>query len=146
MRELLLLAAVGLLPCAVGYTYDVVLPGHTPWSCFSERCASWADANATVRSYWGSERALASAGRACAMPAKAVQGPLSEACSGEGKKGYALDGWCLCDATDATPAWARGSWSWCRPPADAPTQVGTRRHTSHTCFPLRLLSTCGDVR
>ena len=121
MRTLLL----GLLPCSShGYTHDVVLPAHTPWSCFSGRCASWSEANATVQAYWNSPTALASAARACAMPAKAVQGPLSKACSGAGKPGYALDGWCLCDTADpATPAWSRGSWSWCKPPADAPTQI-----------------------
>ena len=88
--------AVSLLLPAAAYTYDVVLPRHTPWSCFSGRCANWSGANATVQSYWGSPRVLATAGSACAMPAKAVQGPLSTSCDGSGRKGYALDGWCLC--------------------------------------------------
>ena len=123
-RTLTAMAAAAILhsTAVLAYTYDVVLPGHTPWDCFSGRCANWSEMNGTLQSYWGSPRALAGAGTGCAMPAKAVQGPLSKGCSGAGRTGYALDGWCMCDTAGA-PNWTQGSWSWCKPPPDAPTQI-----------------------
>ena len=84
-----LLSLLCLLASTTGYTHDVVLPLHTPWHC--ARCASWSNANSTTASYWDSASTLASAGRACAMPAKAVQGPQDADCSGSSCPNYALD-------------------------------------------------------
>ena len=116
-------AAVLHSAAVLAYTYDLVLPGHVPWDCFTGRCANWSEMNGTLHSYWGSSQALADAGSACAMPAKAVQGPLGKGCNGEGRRGYALDGWCMCETAAGAPNWTHGSWSWCKPPSDAPTQI-----------------------
>ena len=57
-RTLTAMAAAAILhsTAVLAYTYDVVLPGHTPWDCFSGRCANWSEMNGTLQSYWGSDR------------------------------------------------------------------------------------------
>ena len=119
VRPVLLMWLLQLPPAPTdGYAPDTVLPLHTPRDC---NCSTWAAgappgvSRSFATSLWASEAALRSAGAACAFPGRAVT-PLPNASSAHDTG----DGWCLCDGSSR---WDDKSWTWCDPPAAAPSQI-----------------------
>lgn len=116
---------IALLPCASGYAYDVLLPGHLQLEC---DCKPWADMAKLVPivgRLWGSAAKMAEAGTSCAIPANAATPDPYH-----GPPGYpdslnrysALDGYCLCGMAPANST-VPYTYTHCAPPRVNPSQI-----------------------